>query len=235
MKFATIYGLCYGNEPTLHDRFITSLERFVPEDEADIVLWCNQLGAHSRAIVERLKSAHIILSSKNVPKYRAMREMFYKEHGPNTPWIVWFDDDSYIVNPNWWDIMTDYISQHPDACYIGQPWFVHHLPGQWDFIQAATWFRGRSPEMCPTRNRAVKKPGITFAQGAYWWLSTSVMKSLDWPDPRLNHNGGDTLLGEAIRQQGLPFHKFHTGVQINKYKRRGYTEKPAGSTVDIRR
>jgi hypothetical protein len=61
------------------------------------------------------------------------------------------------------------------------------------------------------------------------------MKQLDWPDPRLNHNGGDTLLGEAIRQQQLPRHAFHYGVKINKYKRRGFREKPAGSISNVRR
>ena len=235
MKFATLYGLCYGDELALHERFINSLARFVPGDEVDIVLWCNQLGARSRAVVERLKDAHIILSDENIPKYRAMRKMFYEGHSPDTPWVIWFDDDSYISKSNWWDITTKYINEHPDACYLGQPWFVHHLPGQWEFIQKATWFKGRPAELCPTRKKGVKKPGITFAQGAYWWLSAAVMKALDWPDPRLNHNGGDTLLGEAIRQQQLPFHKFHDGVKINAGKRRGYTERPAGSTVDIRR
>jgi hypothetical protein len=84
--------------------------------------------------------------------------------------------------------------------------------------------------MCPTKKPGVKAPGITFATGGYWWLRTDVIRQLDWPDERLSHNGGDTLLGEAIRQQGWPFHKNNYGVKVNAAPRRGLHEAPAGSS-----
>ena len=116
-----------------------------------------------------------------------------------------------------------------NICYVGQPWFVHHLPGQWEFMQRATWFKGRPSELI------LGKPGVNFATGSYWWLRADVQTSIDWPDVRLGHNGGDTLLGEAIYQNGLPFHKCDYGVKVNAGKRRGYSETPAGATVDTRR
>lgn len=244
MTFATIYGLLYGNDHKLHKRFIGSLLKHVPHGTY-IRLWCNTVCSAtlqylaqeqdkrmSKLIPDR--SLMFFVSDDNVPKYKAMRIMFEKTWPPESKWVVWFDDDSYIDRDDWWNRTVEYIKTHPSACYIGQPWYVHHLAGQWEFIEKAEWFKGMKPEQCPTK-KGKKKPGITFAQGAYWWLRTDVLKSLDWPDPRLNHNGGDTLLGEAIRQQGLPFHKFHYGVQINKAKRRGFHEKPAGADKDVRR
>jgi len=238
---ARIYALLYGNDFKLHDRLLQSLVRFVPQDKANIVLWCNTVGTRTKDAIRRYVRTGVpiqfFFSDENVPKHKVMRKLFHEDAPPDTPWIIWLDDDSYISLPDWWDKTLEFIEskKSENICYLGQQWYVHHLRGQWDFISKATWFKGRQPEMCPTRKRTVKKPGITFAQGAYWWLRTDVMKQIDWPDPRLSHNGGDTLLGEAVRQQGLPFHKFHYGMAVNKAKRRGLSERPAGSAEDVRR
>lgn len=241
-KFATIYGLLYGDDHRLHRRLLSSLVDHAPPDEVDVRLWCNALCAKSTALVGKMitcRHGRLNVAAQfdphNKPKYKAMKLMFHESWVPETPWVVWFDDDSYIDKADWWAKTVETVQSDPEICYMGQPWYVHHLPGQWEFIQQAAWFKGKPPELCPTRNPKVKKPGITFAQGAYWWLRTDVMKRLDWPDPRLNHNGGDTLLGEAVRQCDLPFTKFHYGVAVNKAKRRGFHERPAGSNVDTRR
>jgi hypothetical protein len=243
-NFATVYGLLYGDDFKLHNRFLDSLFTHVPRDTVDVRLWCNVLCEQTKQRLMAEFSKRKSTSDKwldfyfcpdNRPKYKAMADMFTHRWKPGSAWVIWFDDDSYIEKADWCKQTVAYIKEHPDTRYIGQPWFVHHLPGQWDFIKKADWYRGLPPEQCPTRTKGVTKPGITFAQGAYWWLRTDVLNKLNWPDPRLNHNGGDTLLGEAIRQQGLSLTKFHYGVQVNKYKRRGMHEKPAGSLKDIRR
>lgn len=241
--FATIYCLLYGNYLGLQQRLLLSLKKHAPADDVEIVIWGNELTPVCREQVEMRfppGTAKTVFSAQNVPKYKAMRQMFHDPAFgvmPQTPWIVWFDDDSWVEKDDWWPRTKEAIEarERENICYMGQQWYVHHLPGQEQFIKEASWYRGRPWEMCPTRSPRVKKPGITFAQGAYWWLRTDVMKQLDWPDPRLNHNGGDTLLGEAVRQQGLPFHKFHYGVKLNDSRRRGFHEKPAGSSVNTRR
>jgi len=245
-NFATVYGLLYGDDHKLHRRFLDSLFKHTPYVNINIRLWCNTVCEATKRYLAAERKKHISqmlpgetldfhLSDVNTPKYKAMELMFHELWVPQSEWVVWFDDDSYIDKPDWCIKTVAHIKANPKACYIGQPWFVHHLPGQWDFIKKADWYQGLPPEQCPTRTKGVTKPGITFAQGAYWWLHTGLLNKLNWPDPRLNHNGGDTLLGEAIRQQGLPLTKFNYGVQINKYKRRGLHEKPAGSLKDIRR
>jgi hypothetical protein len=235
-KFATIYCLLYGNYLGLQQRLLLSLKKHAPKDEVDIVIWGNELAPVCREQVEMTfptGTAKAVFASQNTPKYKAMHQMFHDpDFGvmPETPWIVWFDDDSHVVKKDWWKKTRGFIRhrERENVCYFGQPWFVHHLPGQWDFIKQAEWFKGLPPAKVPTKTRA-KRPGITFAQGSYWWLRTDVMRQLGWPDPRLNHNGGNTLLAEAIRQQGLPRHEFHYGVKLNDAKRRGFHEAPAGS------
>lgn len=237
--FATIYCLLYGAHHDLHRRLLNSLFSRLPHDTARVVVWCNAVCKETRQWFKQHVRTDwdVIFSDENVPKYRAMRRMFHEVHQPATSWVVWFDDDSWIEADDWWERTRKYIADHESEaiCYIGQPWYVHHLPGQEEFIRAASWYTGKPWELCATRRPGIVKPGISFAQGAYWWLRTDVMKELDWPDPRLNHNGGDTLLGEAIRQQGLPFHRFRYGVKINDAKRRGFHERPAGSKVNTRR
>lgn len=245
-KFATVYGLLYGNEWKLHKRFLESLFNHAPRGGVDIRLWCNTVGTQTKQYLHQQQRKRIdkmfpdstldyYLCDDNRPKYKAMREMFHLRWKPESDWVVWFDDDSYINKGDWWNKTVAHLKDNPTIAYMGEQWYVHHLPGQWDFITKASWYNGCTPEMCPTRRKGKKKPGVTFAQGAYWWLRTDLMKELDWPDPRLNHNGGDTLLGEAARQQGIRVNKFSYGVLVNKHKRRGFHEKPAGSKRDVRR
>ena len=232
-KFVTIYCLLYGNFHELHKRLLSSLFKRLPYDIADVVIWCNTvcpetiewLGKHIR--VDWIW----INSGTNVPKYEVMRRLFHERALPETPWLLWFDDDTHIVADDWWYKTVEYIEarQAENICYVGQHWYVHHLPGQEEFIKAAKWYKGVPSELHATRNPKVRKPGIKFATGSYVWLRTDVMTQLGWPDLRLVHNGGDTLLGEAVRQQGLPRHDFHYGVKVNDGKRRGLSEIPAGS------
>lgn len=237
--FVTIYALLYGDYFKLHKRLLESLIKHAPRDKAKVVIWCNTVcGKTGEFIAKQLPSEwSCVFSKKNVPKYEVMRKLFHGEFAPSTEWVAWFDDDSHITQSDWWTKTIRFIEDNKGKgiCYFGQPWYVHHLPGQAAFIRDAAWYAGVPFQQHATRSPTVKKPGIEFAQGSYWWLRTDVMKKLDWPDRRLVHNGGDTLLGEAIHQQLLPFHKFHHGVKLNDAKRRGRSDRPAGAKVNTRR
>jgi GT2 family glycosyltransferase len=115
------------------------------------------------------------------------------------------------------------LSPSADFHYFGEPWLWIWRPGELEFIQKASWYKGISPEK--VRN----VPGVTFAQGSYWGIRTDVLRAIDWPDPRLSHNGGDTKLGEAVRQNGYKFKAYSYGVKTNDSARRGLSEQPAGS------
>jgi hypothetical protein len=233
---ARIFILLYGKEHAdLHRRVLESVHKYAPMD-VPISLHGNlipidtvELG--SRIVSERGFFSGLRTSETNIPKYEVMRSFFTAESVCDNEWVIWFDDDSHVVKPDWWARTCEYIESRKseNICYIGQPWFAHHLPGQWEFIQQSKWYRGKDPELIKGR------PGVWFATGGYFWLRTDVIRLLDWSDERLSRNGGDTLLGEAVRQQGLPFHRADYGVKVNDAKRRGLSERPAGSVVDTRR
>lgn len=231
-----IHCLLYGKYHHLHERLLKSLHQHA--QGCPVRIWCNQVcpDTVARLIELRHKSSNnwtIQLSDINVPKYHVMRQMFQAfktEEADRNPalWALWFDDDSWIHMPDWWSYMSRYIDARPHVTYIGKSYYVHHLPGQDKFFEQAPWFKNVPWEQCPTKNPTIKKPGITFAQGGYWWLKTDWIRVLDWPDPRLSHNGGDTLLGEALRQQGVTITNCCYGVNTNDAPRRGLNEVPAG-------
>ena len=225
-----VFALLYGDHPELHQRLVASLERSVPE-EAQVWLWLNEVcrSTRDRLLPAKLKPGwRTFVSSVNVKKYPAMRAMFgeaRRDDGWN--FAVWFDDDSHIAAPDWWARWQAYVSKKmgdpgEGPLYIGQPWFLHYTPGQWRAVMQARWFKGRPAEVIKGR------PAVTFATGGYWWLSRSSLEALDWPDPRLNHNGGDHLLAQAVRQQGWKFQKYDYGVKVNDGKRRGFREPALG-------
>jgi len=222
-----VFALFYGDHLELHDRLMRGLEGSLKSPDIKLTVWLNSVSDRcadriSKGVAQL--NGDIAYRGDNVPKYEAMRTMFQPlKATSSTDWVVWFDDDTVIEKPDWVSVTSNYILANPSVVYLGERWFIHWVAGQWEFIQKATWFRGKPPELIRG------KPGINFAQGAYWWLKSSAMCDLDWPDPRLSHNGGDTLLGEAIRQQGWPFSMFSYGVKPNKAPRRGMSQRPAGS------
>lgn len=227
-RFATAFVLCYGAHPehfALHRRCLDSLRRALPPDLCDVRVWCNEVGDATLDLME--PSWKVYNRGGNTPKYRAMRQMFWED--PTTPldceWILWFDDDTCVVEPDYFEMWSSYINllQDENICYVGPRWWMFYPKGVEDWIRAARWHRGVPPNMVDG------KPIFYFAQGSHWWLRTDVARLLSWPDDRLNHNGGDTTLAEAIRQQGLRFHDFNYGVVVNGAPRRGYSEAPAGA------
>lgn len=221
--------LMYGNYHATHRRLIRSLLLTLCPNQT-VWVWLNQvcqptydeLAKHTAKITVKR------VSSDNVPKYRVMRQ-FYDEITPEQfKWVLWLDDDTHFTRPDALEAAQKFQSTKAgeNVCYFGEKWWVNYLAGQSEFISRSPWYKGRPFELVGKK----KVPGINFITGGYHWLRTDVLKQLDWPDKRLVHNGGDTLLAEAIRQQGLPIHHFNYGVKVNDAKRRGRSDAPAGCT-----
>ena len=221
-----IFCLFYGGYTDLHLRLAKSLE--MAASHIGMTFWCNQVCEESLGALSKLRLPYCTLhvSEQNVPKYEAMSQMFRRFKGRQEPeeWVVWFDDDSWISQPGWFQYMAKFIAEGRDVCYIGQRWWVPWLAGQWDFVRSMPWFAHKPPDIIKGQ------PGVNFATGGYWWLRTDVLAKLDWPPvgSGLSHNGGDVLLAEAVRQQGFPFHRCDYGVRVNDAKRRGRHEAPVG-------
>lgn len=227
MKCSTAFMLLYGDYHALHCRALEPLLA-QPADRIDVRLWLNVVCSDTAAwVAEHAPPEWLVyVLDRNVPKYRAMASLFNDPAHPiETPWITWFDDDSIVTNADWLDKTWEFITCHPNVALFGRECRKRHMSGVENWISKAGWYRKRAFQKVASKVR-----GIRFIQGCYWWLLRAVQLQLRWPDPRLNHNGGDTALSEALWQNQLDQANFTYGVAVDTENRRGFTERPAGAT-----
>ena len=159
-------------------------------------------------------------------KYPMLRKMFFDpQHPVLTPFTMHFDDDSFLdwhLPKDWWETVHQRM-QASDL--LGS---VYRMPGrdrQWNAVKQQPWYTGKP---IPVSGK------FTFATGGWWTIRTRILQEWDYPFPPITHNGGDVMLGELIRQQGLRLVNFHDGVKINadengvesKAPRRGVSSQP---------
>ena len=161
----------------------------------------------------------------NVFKYPTMRKMFRDEENPLADYVMWFDDDSYVTgsNPDFFRKAKEEVGVYP---LIGQLWFLGVQGNQWEWFGTQPWF-----------NKNLSKPRqMRFMQGAWWCMQRKVWEEYNWPWPELQHNGGDSTLGEMCRHRNIGLGIWHDGVKINadengvesSSKRRGISQKEIG-------
>lgn len=238
-KPISLCALFYGDHPKLAHRCLSSIwERLGDGHEVlqDFRLALNEVSPATREIIDWFVASaaeHYGLTTilfdmpVNACKYPVMRRMLFDAPSPPAEWVLWFDDDSYLdgETTGWWRQLLD-ASQNADM--LGQVWFQRIQGQQWDWISRQKWF---NPKVGPPPRRQ-----FSFCTGGWWMLRSALMRKHDWPSVELRHRGGDSLLGELCRHQGLRIKKFDTGVRINaddrgrhsKSPRRGVDEKVLG-------
>ena len=89
-------------------------------------------------------------------------------------------------------------------------------------VRRAPWYRGLlPPSNAQTKNRDDRGYWI-YLTGGGWFLRTSAIRAMDWPDPRLVMQAEDVFMGEAIRQQGWNTMNIRElGTKINTEPTRG--------------
>jgi hypothetical protein len=162
-----------------------------------------------------------------------MRRMFHDGGDPLAELVMWFDDDTYLDEKAnllaWWQDIEQLMNLHH---MIGQHWFLAMQGQQWDWIKTQPWYNPEAglPTMLKGRRR------FQFCQGAWWVIRREAIRDLNWPPPELKHNGGDSLLGEAVRQQGWSMGRYSRWLHINadargrdsQAVRRGFSEPVIG-------
>ena len=159
-------------------------------------------------------------------KYPVQRIMFRDEQYPMAPTMMWFDDDSYLApatDDRWWEHVRHLVQSY---YVVGEEWKLPITPQRWEWFITQDWFN-------PTVDW---EPVVRFPQGAWWCSDTQLLKSLDWPDRRLRHCGGDSMFGVVCRHTGIRPFNFSRQVHINadldgirsQSPRRGFNEKPLG-------
>lgn len=221
MKRISLCALFFGDNPTLAYRCISSIWARLPEGRAhlyDIRLGLNEISPSVREIVDwfttnvqhyyQIPVLHYDCVT-NACKYPLMRRMVLEDPRPPARFVMWFDDDSYLDGgPGWWEHM---LSKAENAAMIGKIYHQRIRGKQWDWIVNQPWYNpavGRPPNRKGAR-------AFVFATGGWWVVRSDVFRQWDWPIPELKHCGGDSMLGELLRHQGLRLENFDKGVRIN--------------------
>lgn len=236
----TVCALLYGDYPELHKLFITRLVSSISPN-IPLYLGTNSIGIESMDILKK----HLSIDPKfitcnndvnigrirvytknntNCYKYPVMRRMM-SDIGDNH--ILWLDDDTILPgNTSWLDQLQVMFNSGID--YTGVEYYMHFSGNQATFIKSRPWYKG-----LPFNTKG-NKPCFVFYTGGFFGLSNKAIKALDWPDTNLRHNGGDTLLGEAVRQNKFKRKAFSCNlfdIKVNSKPRRGYREPPVGTTL----
>ena len=229
--FTTLFMLVYGDYFKMHKEAITPLLTQEPE-KVSVRLWLNAVCPETFEWLLQNAPDHwiIYVCSENPPKYPVMRKLFTDPANPiTTPWVTWLDDDTNIARDDWFARTKEFVDADPLVVFFGAQYWKKHLAGVEHWIRQATWYNKRPfMQAGPRLKRLDRGAGIAFLRGSYWWLRLPVLRGLDWPDTRLQHNGGDTALSEAIWQAQLPQHAFSYGIADELAPRRGRSERPAG-------
>ena len=175
--------------------------------------------------------AWLFVHTTNQAKYPMMRWMIHgNEQVPpvDTPYVMWFDDDSWIKDHE----LADFFSSYAGTCatgfdLIGKRYHMPLAPGQPEWIARQPWSNGRSFTV---------HQHVSFMQGAWWIARTELLRKWDYPWPELYHNGGDVMLGVLAACQGFRTWNTNKGVCINcddagresKGPRRGLDTPPIG-------
>lgn len=217
----TICVLCYGDYPELARKSIGSILETVPADRVDLRIAAN---ACSRATLDYLKTvpaSAVYISSENDYKYPMMRRMFWNPQRPiTTNYVIWFDDDTWTVQPHWIDNLAKTIIEgHPKGCRMYGSLMYHDLgeygdarPDLW--FRESDWYRGRHFRVRGQQKEAPNGSVIDFAVGWCWALATETIRAANIPDVRLQHNGGDITIGEQVHQVGAKIAQWNGGKSL---------------------
>lgn len=236
MKFS-ICVLLYGDHLSLAERCLSSISGTpgFADNVADVRLGLHALGSYSRHFVMRwsrelaAQGTQVLhyVPRNNIYKYPTMRRMVHDRENPVSDYVMWFDDDSYLTQEtDFWERVKAVMV---NANMVGQKWTLRMQGNQKKWIKSQPWF---NPEL------GLPKSGkFSFCQGGWWTIRSDDLRELNWPVPELCHCGGDSMLGEAVRQKGYSINKFDYGVRINadesgshsSASRRGHSERVIGS------
>lgn len=221
----TVCCLFFGEYHELAERLLRSLSR--PWVGLEFRFGLNRVGERTSQAVQRFietSTAPCSVYHGREPywKYPLMRQMF---QGLNTPYTMWFDDDSWIDDYAPDDIFSRIQEKLQDHDIVGAPYYKFLIGGQQAFVKAQPWYNHR-----PVDRKVV------FITGGWFAIKTEILQKHDWPPANFEHNGGDVMLGALCKQYGYKLGKFTEGLHINakpdggcsSSPRRGFSQQPIG-------
>lgn len=227
---ATVGVLLYGNYPNLAERCLGPLWPLQRSGLIQLRIGCNAIGEDTQNYLTR-EGAYtdpgvgIISSDRNIQKYPMMRHLIGL--GPLAPHFMWFDDDSYIDDPDPVEFLKRSLTVCATSDMVGQVWWIKLGGNQHLWVRDQPWFKGKVVE----RGHSVK-----FCQGAWWVIQSRHLEKFDWPVEELERKGGDVMLGELCRQQDLKIYDVgrNFGIRINADLQGNHSKMPTRGGVDPR-
>lgn len=223
----TVCALLYGNHTDLARRCLEPVLKLSESGLVELRVGLNEASDDtSNYVTENRGLCTIYEADPQIFKYPMMRRMFY-EQPLTTDYVMWFDDDSYIKDPEPAEWLKSVETSMSSCDMLGSVYVIPYGNDQKAWCQTQPWYTGK-----PIKD----KP--KFATGGWWCIRSEVIKRFNWPIPELKHCGGDVALGVLIDQNNLRLKHFNNGVAINANEvgkessaaRRGAsrTEKPIG-------
>ena len=201
--------LMYGDFEQLAFGVARSLRRWGPTPPVDIRIGFNSVSERSKSIVlgalDTYQSdnpavvGYVWDCPTNCGKYPLMRRMFCLDDKDDCPalqeYVSWFDDDSVITEEGSYHVskIADYLKADVNAAQAGCVHLIRQRGYQYEWIQRQPWYTGKEV------NQGTK---FRFATGGFWVAESAFLVKHDYPFKEIHHNGGDSMLGELIRQQG---------------------------------
>ena len=219
----TVCVCCYGPHFNLQLRCIESILATLPRARMDLCIGCNDPTVELRRYLEHVQPDAVYVHLDNVYKDAVMREMFYDPRRPlQTSHLVWFDDDTQVVDPRWADILAETIvANHPHGCRLYGDKRFHdlniyvkpgHRPDQW--FRQATWWNGVPLRLRNSDRAAPNGSCIDFAVGYFWAIHVPTILQAQIPDARLVQGGDDIVIGEQVHQCGGKIKSFNVGKKL---------------------
>lgn len=207
----SVCAVLYGDHTPLARKLLESLR--VNAHVANVRLGLNAVSSKTRNYVHswaagQAKAQPVFIfepeDNQNIGKYPLMRQMF--RYGELADRIMWFDDDSYVdplAGAKWWRIANDVSEKQ---IQVGAVHLIMQRKKQHVVIARQPWYTGKPIN---ARHR------FKFVTGGWWIGDTKFITKWDYPFADLYHNGGDSILGELLRQQGKTPLSFRKGMQCH--------------------
>jgi hypothetical protein len=207
----TVCALLYGDYPALAERLLSSL----PQQNCSVIeefrIGLNAVSTATETLVQRWAARQaehwpvtVFKTEQNPGKYPMMRQMLQPKTATH---LMWFDDDSFLDSgASWWQLVADKVcAAGPDFVQLGIPHAIRQRGEQYAAIRQQPWYQ----------YPVSKSHHYRFITGGWWVADAAFLRRWDYPFKGLHHNGGDSILGELIRQQNRTLHSFPEGARCH--------------------
>lgn len=229
--YFSVNALFYGDYPKYARKLLQSLhENLEWHLVSDVKLGLNEVCQETLDMAfdfgkKFSKPCHIFLPDRNVYKYPLMSQMVHASPVELPAYTMWFDDDSALKRYDVLQNIRSIFSSSPEIWMAGHVWTKRFVGYQRGWVASRPWYTGK--KWATSSGKEVYR----FVTGGWWTIRTEVLTKWNWPDKDIIHNGGDTNLGELIRQQGGKLKSWKRGLDINSKLSGGYSNAPSRGEV----